>query len=269
MFKKVSSFVFVVAIGVGLSLGVQAATVGAPAGIDFPKGPGVITKDQFIEKGLRPVYFSGMTEFVFEKQLDGENASDLEIEGYWHLGKISLTCNENLQTFILLGVADLDLSGDYGTLRIVGDGDPNFAYGGGLSWRILEGISDYNITFVLSGRYRESDLDGGIDNPTPSMTDLDTKIEELEIGLTAYKDFTVWNVPLRSYVSIFFAESDVNFSFKTNDGATSYDLGEVDNNRNVGLALGCEKEPLKGMAINVEARFFTETALTLGATLKF
>jgi len=269
MFKRVSGFVFVAALWLGLSLIAQAGTVGNPVGIDFPKGPGAITKDQFIEKGLNPIYFSGQTEFLFKKQLDSANTSNLEIEGFWYLGKISVVFKEKFRPFILLGVSSLDLSGDYGTAEVNLKADTSIAYGGGFSWLILDGISKYDIALALSGLYRESKFEGDMLEPTTTITDLDTKIEELEFALTAYKDFTVWNVPIRPYVSIVYAESDLNFSFKNNDNNAVIDFGEVDNNRNVGIALGCEKEPLKGLGLNVELRLITEEALTVRATLKF
>lgn len=269
MFKRVCGFVFVIAFLVSLSLSVQAGTVGDPVGLDFPKGPGIITKDQFIEEGLNPIYFSGMTEFLFKKQLDSSNTSNLELDGFWHLGKLSVVFKERLRPFILFGVSKLDVSGDSGATKVTSTGDVNLAYGGGFSWCFLENISKYDIALALNGLYRESKLDGDMTNPTSTITDLDTKVEELEFALTAYKDLTVCKVLIRPYISIIYSDSDVNFSFKDNNNGTVYDFGDVDNNRNVGIALGCEEETLKGMSINAELRLITEEALTLGVSLKF
>jgi opacity protein-like surface antigen len=267
MSKKVTILVFIFLLG--LSLTVQAETVGSPVGVDFPKGPGVITKDKFIDKGLIPIYITGLTEFVLQKELDHSHASDLEIDGEWYLSKISFAVNDRFRPCILLGASVLDISGDYGDTKINSKGDTNFVLGGGFSWLIAEGISDYNIALALSGLYRHSDLDGEISQPTTAVIDLKTKIAEFNLALTAYKDLTVWNVLLRPYVSIFYADTDVELKFKTNGGAVIYDLDDIDDHRDVGLALGCEKEPLKGLALNAEVRFITETAVTVGATLKF
>ena len=257
-------FIFVLC----LSLNLLAETVGTPASCGFPAGPGLITKDKFIEKGLRPIYITGLTEFVFKKQLDSGVTSNLEIKGYWYLSKISLAVKDNFQPFILLGSSALDLSGDMGTTKIKSDGDGSFAYGGGFSWLFYK-IPTYDVSLTLTGLYRESKLDGKMKKPTSNVSNLDTKIEELVVALTASKDMTICKIPIRPYVSLLYDDNDVHFRFNTNSGTVAYDLGIIDNHRNVGLALGCEKEFLKGLALNTEVRFFTELGATAGLTLKF
>jgi hypothetical protein len=260
--------VAVVVFVLGLSLNLLAETVGSPASCGFPAGPGLVTKDALIEKGLRPIYITGLTEFVFKKELDSGVTSNLEIKGQWYLSKISLAVKDNFQPFVLLGSSALDLSGDMGTTKIKSDGDGSFAYGGGVSW-VFYKIPTYDVALTLTGFYRESKLDGKMIKPVSNVSNLDTKIDELVVALTASKDMVICKIPVRPYLSVIYDDSDVHFRFNTNSGTVAYDLGVIDNNRNVGLALGCEKEFLKGLALNTEVRFFTELGATVGLTAKF
>lgn len=266
MLKRANIFICILVLNLAATL--FAETVGTPASLGFPKGPGIISKDRFIEKGLNPIYITGLTEFVIKKKLDSSTTSNLEIKGYWFLGKVALAVNEKFQPFILLGGSSLDLSGDLGVTKIKSAGDGNFAYGGGFSWLLYE-VPDQKISLAVSGLYRESKLNGSMRQPTTRISNLKTKIKEIELALTAYKDSIIWNIPVRPYASIYYADSDVNFKFNTNSGSVTYDLGAIDNHRNIGLAIGLEKEPIKGLALNAEVRFFTELGVTAGFTLKF
>lgn len=271
MFKKVIllSAIFVL----GLCVTLRAETAGIPVGCDFPKGPGVITKDRLIDRGLNPIYITGMMEIVLEKKLESTSADNIEMKGQWYLGKTSFAVNEKFQAFMLLGASSLDISADHHntdgtTTRITSHGDGDFAYGGGFLWQFCE-IPDYDISLVFSTLYRESKLSGDIREPSTGASNLRAKAQELQFGLSAYKDLTIWNVPLRPYVSLLAAESEVNLKFNTHSGSVNYDLGTVSNRDNFGIALGCEKEPLKGLVTACEVRFFTELSTTIGLSLKF
>ena len=247
---------------------VFAAPVGNPMDVPTPRGKGIVEIEQLNLK----VSFD--TDLIFEKDIDASesNVRDAKVEGQWYLAKISVALIDRFEPYVLLGASDIE--GEYvgvssGSKYDI-EGDTNFAWGVGSKILIWE-TEDLGFAVSGAGEYRRTDpgiKEQLVDGVSQDATDRVFEIEEWQFALAVSKEFKIGqDIALIPYVGAKYSDSEIKLKYKT--GGTLNDLGGGENADNVGVFVGVDLSVLESLSINVEGRFIDETAMSIGATVKF
>ncbi len=262
-----------------------AATVGNPIDLDIPMKSAILrqeaidnTMDAYEEKVM--IKTSLDLEFVFDKDLrTASEVTRAELEGNWYMVKLGTTIFNRIEPYVKIGTSSFEVSWTQNNaVDINVESDSGFAWGLGLKGAIWE-FEDLGLRFTGDIQYRTAQPDiSDVTSGNNSITDsgADFEIEEWQASIAMSKKFELplrWqSVYLVPYTGISFSDSTVDAKFADpNVPGADRDLFNASNDTTYGVFLGCDIMPSLAslFAYSIELRLVSETALTLGGTMKF
>ncbi|MFH1076076.1 MAG: hypothetical protein V1753_04440 [Pseudomonadota bacterium] len=261
------------------------ATVGNSIDLDIPTTSAIL-RQQAIDRNLDQYeeavkIKSGLDlEFVFNKDLNTTSeVTKAELEGQWFMAKLGVDIFNRVEPYVKFGLASLNAKWrQNNTDDITMETSNGFAWGFGLKGVIVK-LEEIGLSLTGDVQYRLTEPD--VDEITRSGTNVvdsgaDFKVEEWQAALVLSKKFelplkfqSIFIVP---YTGITASDSTVSASVK-DPSAPGYDITLFDANNDslYGFLIGCDIMPnlSSSFTYNIELRFASETALTLGGAMKF
>ncbi|MFC1808367.1 hypothetical protein ACFL0T_08420, partial [Candidatus Omnitrophota bacterium] len=251
------------------------AAAGNPSDPKVPYGQGLANLQ---EQGIGPVNFSFDYNFIVDRDLDGATLTEgEELEGQWYLFRLGYNINEYIEPYLSMGLSNLNASfNQYGNFVKVNAANA-FAIGGGGKIMLFE-IPESNIRISGDAHYLYSDSSvdkvkiNSVNNPNISITDF--KIHEWQISAMLSREFFInysnWHTrdvfSFLPYLGVGYIDSSTKTEFNLNGLEYELDAG---NDKKVVFLTGLNVTSPDNISINVEGRWFGETAGSGGITLKF
>lgn len=254
-----------------------AETVGNAIDINIPPGRGVYSARLAEYVSINVGWDS---ELLWGKDLnDGKNISgtvtstDVELEGMWHMARISCTLFDRFQPYFKMGISNLQMNWREAGEDIEAEADSAGAFGIGTKV-LLMNFEDYNYNVKLTGsaslRRTDSDVQK-VSGKTIYSSKFEIREWQAALGLStkfeipAYEDLAI--IP---YIGGVYSDTKtrVRFSAARGDGAT-YNPGGDGNVDNFGLFIGCDALIASRFSLNLEGRFIDQTAASIGFSTLF
>lgn len=261
------------------------ATVGNPIDLDLP-AKSALLREQAVNQTLDEyeqiikVKASMDLEFVFDKKLNTTSeVTNAKIKGQWFMAKLGIDVFNRVEPYVKFGLASLNATWRQNNIDDIDvESDKSFAWGCGIKGIILE-LEDMGLRLTADAQYRTTEPDvSDITRSGNIIVDsgADFKVEEWQAALVLSKKFELplkWqNIYIVPYTGITASDSTVDVKVK-DPSCPGYDLTlfEANNKTLHGFLIGCDIMPslTSSFIYNVELRFASETALTLGGTMKF
>ena len=201
---------------------------------------------------------------------------DKKTEYYFYGGKIGVLIMDRFMPYAILGGAEAKKQVfRIGANKVEWDTKYDFVWGVGGTAMLyetkIEGMGNGTLRIGVDGRYRQSHLK--VDKV--KLNDLDAvKTSDSTVSNTKYH-LDQWQVALAaSYQMEQFIPyiggkySDASGDAKTTISTTEYKINFKNKNK-IGMFVGGDFLVNDSFTANAEGRFFDETALSLGATLRF
>lgn len=260
-----------------------AATVGGPE-ISIPE-ESLYLKREAVERALDR-YESNMNikgafdaEIITKRELtSSDEVTNAEIEGQVYMFKFSNNFYNVLEPYVKIGTSNLEVEWNQNSNNVTVEAKPGFVWGIGAKAKICE-FKDYGIKLTLDIQYTNFDLDvdkaklNGSETEAAAVNEL-FKIKEWQASVLASKKF-ILPLGLRDYYVVPYAGItlsllDTDVSFDSTSGVL-YSTYNASDEEMLGIVLGCDVMPslLSWYLINFELRLVTETAFSLGGTIKF
>jgi len=265
-----------------------AATVGNPLDLDVPR-VSVVLRQEVIDEALDEyeevvkIKASLDLELLFNKDLNATHeVSKARLEGQWFMVKLGTTLFNRVEPYIKIGTCRLDVTWTQNNAVDIEVGSElsnySFAWGGGVKGIIWD-FDDWGVRLTGDAQYRKTQPDvdkvsvGNIGTIDPNM---DFEIEEWQASIILSKKFELplrqQNIYIVPYTGLSLSDSTVTAKVTNlSNPAQDYTLFDANNDSIYGFILGCDIMPAltSSFIYSVELRLISETALTLGGTMKF
>jgi len=256
-------------ISFGFVLSVTAAYAAPVGNIATPSTlkKGIIYKD---EGGKFAVIAGGEVDLTWNQNLKRQND---DTEYYFYGGKIGVLMFDRIMPYAILGAAEAKRQ----TFTIDGtkikwDTKYDFVWGVGGTAMLyetkLEGMGNGTLRIGVDGKYRQSKLRVGdivrddIQIAESSVTQARYNLEQWQVALAVSYQMD----QIIPYVGVKY--SDATGEAKATINGALY-KNDFENKDNVGIFVGGDILLNDSFTANIEGRFIDETALSLGATLRF
>jgi len=253
----------------GFVLSVTAAYAAPVGNIATPSTlkKGIIYKD---EGGKFAVIAGGEVDLTWNQNLKRQND---DTEYYFYGGKIGVLMFDRIMPYAILGAAEAKRQ----TFTIDGtkikwDTKYDFVWGVGGTAMLyetkLEGMGNGTLRIGVDGKYRQSKLRVGdivrddIQIAESSVTQARYNLEQWQVALAVSYQMD----QIIPYVGVKY--SDATGEAKATINGALY-KNDFENKDNVGIFVGGDILLNDSFTANIEGRFIDETALSLGATLRF
>jgi hypothetical protein len=197
---------------------------------------------------------------------------DNKTEYYFYGGKIGVLIMNRFMPYAILGAAEAKKQTfDVNGVKVRWDTKYDFVWGVGGTAMLyetkIEGMGNGTLRIGVDGRYRQSHLKVdkiALDDVVQESSDVTQsryKLEQWQVGLAVSYQMDQF-IP---YVGVKYSDAsgDAKATISTE---YKHDFANKDN---VGMFVGGDFLVSDSFTANVEGRFFDETALSLGATLRF
>lgn len=265
-----------------------AATVGNPLDLDIPRVSAVLRQEVIDEaldeyEEIVKIKASLDMELLFNKDLNATSeVSKARLEGQWFMVKLGTTLFNRVEPYIKIGTCRLDVTWTQNNMTDIEVASElsnySFAWGGGVKGIIWD-FDDWGVRLTGDAQYRKTQPDvdkasvGNIGTIDPNV---DFEIEEWQTSIILSKKF---ELPLRQqdiymvpYTGLSLSDSTVTAKVTNlSNPAQDWTLFDANNDSIYGFILGCDIMPAltSSFIYSVELRLISETALTLGGTMKF
>lgn len=254
-----------------------AETVGNPVDINIPSGEGVYSA-RLAEYVSVSIGYD--TELLWGRDLnDGKDLSgtvrctNVELEGAWHMARISCTFFERFQPYLKVGVANLDMKWNEAGEDVEAEANSDTAFGIGTKV-LLMNFEDYNYNVKLTGsascRTVDSDV-GKVSGKTIYASKFEIREWQAALALSTKFEIPAYEeLAIIPYIGGAYSDTKtrVRFSAASGDRST-YNPGGDGNKNNFGLFLGCDAQIANKFSLNLEGRFIDQTAASIGFTTLF
>jgi len=265
-------------IGWAATVGNIAETQGAlgkfSLGLEYD---GVFDRDMDWKSGSLTMAYPGgtYTEAV-------EYIEDMEIDSNRIFLKGTLGLHPNVDMFVKLGMASANWEAmgkepGYPDEKLEFEDDWDFAWGVGAKVKIFE--TPGGLRFMGDAQYLSYKVDGDFKADGMNVEEefrsidpnfsADSEVEIKEWQVALYVNQTFGN--FSPYAGVKYSEYDVDFEFKGSGQFLSLKIeGDAEADDNLGIFLGTDIYIIPNqLSVNIEARFFDETAGTFGLTYRF
>jgi len=253
----------------GFVLSVTAAYAAPVGNIATPSTlkKGIIYKD---EGGKFAVIAGGEVDLTWDQNLKRQND---DTEYYLYAGKIGVLIMDRFMPYAILGAAEakkqtFDINGT----KIKWDTNYDFVWGVGGTAMLyetkLEGMGNGTLRIGVDGKYRQSHLKvdkislDGVEQVDSAVTQAKYELEQWQVALAVSYQIE----QIIPYVGVKY--SDATGEAVTTISGIQY-KNDFENKDNVGIFVGGDILINDTFTANIEGRFIDETALSLGATLRF
>ncbi len=255
----------------GFVLSVTAAYAAPVGNIATPSTlkKGIIYKD---EAAQFAVVAGGEVDLTWDQNLKRQ---DNDTEYYLYGGKIGVLIMDRFMPYAILGAAEAKKQQfNINSNKIKWETDYDFVWGVGGTAMLyetkLEGMGNGTLRIGVDGKYRQSHLK--VDKVVRDGVSYNTS----DAAVTQSKyELEQWQVALAvSYqIDQIIPYVGVKYSDATGEAVTKIDglsyKNDFENEDNVGIFVGGDILLNDSFTANIEGRFIDETALSLGATLRF
>ena len=258
-------------ICLGFVLSVTAAYAAPVGNIATPSvlKKGIIYQD---EQAQFAVVAGGEVDLTWDQNLKRQ---DTDTEYYFYGGKIGVLIMNRFMPYAILGGAEAKKQQfKIDSRKIKFETDYDFVWGVGGTAMLyetkLEGMGNGQLRIGVDGRYRQSHLkvdkvvrDGVSYNASDAaVTQSKYELEQWQVALAVSYQIE----QIIPYVGVKY--SDATGEAITTISGTKY-KNDFENDDNVGIFVGGDILINDSFTANIEGRFIDETALSLGATLRF
>jgi len=253
----------------GFVLSVTAAYAAPVGNIATPSTlkKGIIYKD---EAAQFAVVAGSEVDLTWNQNLKRQ---DDDTEYYLYDGKIGVLIMDRIMPYAILGAAEakkqtFNIDGT----KIKWDTKYDFVWGVGGTAMLyetkLEGMGNGTLRIGVDGKYRQSHLKvdkiaiNGVEQADTDVTQSKYELEQWQVALAVSYQID----QIIPYVGVKY--SDATGEAVTTISGTKY-KNDFENEDNVGIFVGGDILINDSFTANIEGRFIDETALSLGATLRF
>ena len=253
----------------GFVLSVTAAYAAPVGNIATPSTlkKGIIYKD---EGAQFAVVAGGEVDLTWDQNL--KRQSD-DTEYYLYGGKIGVLIWDRIMPYAILGAAEAKKQAfDINGTKVQWNTKYDFVWGAGGTAMLyetkLEGMGNGTLRIGVDGKYRQSHLKvdnisvNGTEQAASAVTQSKYELEQWQVALAVSYQID----QIIPYVGVKY--SDATGEAVTTVSGTKY-KNDFENKDNVGIFVGGDILLNDSFTANIEGRFIDETALSLGATLRF